>query len=122
MDTGPLWLALAATSGAIGAGWQTVTAVLFEIKSMDAFLGAHNEIIREERARIRSSIPSWRLRKRRRALKAATKEALDVLSPSELELSRRYDLQSYGWSFVVIAALIACVVAWVDVANNISVQ
>lgn len=111
------WYAVAATAALVGAAWQCLQALLGGIKSMDSFLGAHNELLRDERARIRSKIPAWRIRRGRAAVREMERGARQVLTSNELELSNAYDRQAGPWSWVLVGALIAAVASWVQTFN-----
>ncbi len=115
----PLWLAVAASAGFVGAVWQAATGILMHIDSMQGFLGDHNRLVREEAERIRARIPRWRVIARRRAQKQLQLDSNIVLSQPEQLLLHRYDQQTWGWSLVIVGAAIACVVAWMDAIGSL---
>jgi hypothetical protein len=109
-----LWVALAATLAFLGAVWQTVLGARIHIDSMKSFLGAHNQVVMDEKARIRDQVPRWSIFRRRREMRAVGKRASVLLSPAELKLAKLYNQQTYGWSFVLVAAGVFMVVGWMD--------
>jgi hypothetical protein len=112
-----VWIALAATLALVGASWQVVLAFLDGIESMDEFLSAKNALMREERARIRASVPRWSVLRRRRELRKVEWLAQDAMTERELNIERRFDRQGWAWAFVVAGALVATIAAWSELAG-----
>jgi len=111
--------ALAATLALIGSVLQCVHEVRGFLKGMP-FIGPHNAIYREQWARIKTVIPAWRWRKRRRANRLLLQETRSTLSTSEMELSNQYDSRAWGWTFVTFAALFATVLAWIQFGAEVT--
>lgn len=116
VDGTGLWLAIASTLAMVGAGWQVVLAFLDGIESMDAFLGAKNALMREERGRIRESFSRWRLLRRRNELGKVEALAREAMTERERRLERRFDRQGMAWAFVMVGAMMATAVSWIAVA------
>lgn len=110
-----MWLAVAATAALVGATWQCILAAISGVESMEAFLGDHNRLIREEQQRALASIPRWRLARRRREAGRIVAESQVVLAENERRLGRAYDRQAGAWGCVLVGALVAAVVAWIQV-------
>lgn len=118
VQDGNLWLAVASTLALAGVGWQLALALKDGVDSMDSFLAAKNALMREERARIRDSVPRWRVRKRRRMLKAVEGDARQALTTNELKTERRFDRQGYAWALVSAGALVATIGSWLLVCGG----
>jgi len=108
------WVPVATTLGLIGAIWQTVSAAISSVDSMSSFLGAQNLIQKEEQARIYRDVPAWRILRRRRLVKGSRLEAGGLLTPAEDRISRQFDREAMGWSFVIVATLILSSSAWYE--------
>jgi len=111
------WLALAATVALIGTVWQSLLGAVLHVDQMRAFLGPQDRLLTEELHRLHKDVPRWRFFLRRRRKKSLIAEISSLLTPEELRLSRRYDQQAWGWSLVMLGALIACIVTWTEVAK-----
>jgi hypothetical protein len=118
VQDGNLWLAVASTLALVGVIWQLALALKDGVDSMESFLAAKNTLMREERARIRDSVPRWRVRKRRQMLKAVEGNARQVLTIQELNIERRFDRQSYAWALVSSGALVATIGSWLLVSGR----
>ncbi|MFF2387893.1 hypothetical protein [Agromyces sp. NPDC058104] len=112
MQEPDVWLAVASTLALVGVAWQLVLALRDGIESMDSFLATKNALMAEERERIRSSVPRWRVGKRRRELAAVEGLPREALTESELRTERRFDRQGYAWAVVLTGALIATIASW----------
>jgi hypothetical protein len=110
-----IWIACGLTSVLFGSVWQMVVAISYELKSMESFLAAKNQLFLEERTRIRSSIPRHRMLKRRKAVKALIPEMDGVLSVDELSRQTNYLNQVVGWSAIVVGTLMGTIATWAQV-------
>ena len=111
------WFALAATVALIGTIWQSLLGAVLHVEQMRAFLGPQDRLLSEELHRHHKNVPRWHVFLRRRRKRELIAEITGLLTREELRLSRRYDQQAWGWSLVMVAALIACIVTWIDVAR-----
>ena len=106
-----IWFVLAALATAIGTIWQMVVSALSSIDAMRGFLGAYNELAREENMEILAEVPWWKWHKRRDRHRKLSHELLTVLDDTELRLSKAYDRAATGWAFLSLGAIIAAAAA-----------
>ena len=106
-----IWLVLAALATAIGTIWQMVVSALSSIDAMRGFLGAYNELAREENMGILAEVQWWKWRERRHRLRNLSDELLTVLNDTELRLSKAYNRAATGWALLSVGAITAATAA-----------
>ena len=98
----------------VGAVWQMLSASTSSIDSMSSFLGAHNQIQKDEQERIYRDVHPWRILRRRRLVKVSRLSVGSLLTPNEERISRQYEREAIGWSIVIIGTIVLSISGWVD--------
>lgn len=106
------WIATAATFALVGTAYQCFRDLWAHLEAMK-FLTAHSEMLREDAQAAKAEIPWWRPFKRRKRKKNGLRLAFAALTPDEQTQARNYDRSVFGWSFLVVASVIATVTSWI---------